>query len=142
MDKERGKARLVPAGRWSPDKAPVVESTFTARFATLALGKCVPEAERLVPSARDDRLAVGTHREVEHAAGVARERNDHVQRRILPNAYLVLRRRRGETVCGDDLMRRERPCEVANLYVRVGHVSGGKSKSDKADAPGCQCPAR
>lgn len=79
-ERTKGAARssdIVPTGR-SPDEAPVVESAFPARFPTLALGKCVPEAKRLVPSARDDRLAVGTHRKVEHAASVARERYDHV----------------------------------------------------------------
>jgi hypothetical protein len=84
QSEERGASRELP------DEARVIEAAFPARFSTLPFRKCVPEAEGFVSRARDDRLAVRTHREVEHTARVARERHDHVQRRVLPNAYLVL----------------------------------------------------
>jgi hypothetical protein len=48
---------------------------------------------------------------------VTRERRDHVQRRVLPYADLVLGCGRGIAVRRDDLVRSERPREVANLYI-------------------------
>ena len=55
----------------SSDKSTVVKSALATRLATLALGKCVPEAERLVPGACDNRLAIRAHREVQDATRVA-----------------------------------------------------------------------
>jgi hypothetical protein len=50
--------------RGLPDEAPVIEAAFPARFSAFPFRKCVPEAERLVSRARDDRLAIRAHREV------------------------------------------------------------------------------
>lgn len=78
----------------SSDEPPVIEPALATRLATLTLREGVPEAEGLVPGAGDDRLAIGAHREIEDATRMARQRRDHVQRRVLPYANLVLWRSR------------------------------------------------
>jgi len=57
----------------SSDKPPVVKPALATRLATLALGERVPEAEGLVPCARDNCPTIGTHREVEDATRMAGE---------------------------------------------------------------------
>lgn len=51
----------------------------------------VPESKRLIACARDNRLAVGRERQVQHSVGVALEDRDLLHRRILPHKDLVLR---------------------------------------------------
>jgi hypothetical protein len=101
--------------RVSSDEPTVVKSAFATRIATLALGKRVPEAEGLVPGARDDRLAIGAHREIQDATRVPRQRRDYVQRRVLPDADLVLGCGGRVAMGRDDLVRSARPREVTDL---------------------------
>ena len=76
----------------------------------------VPASESLVSCTGNDRLSLGAHREVEYPMCVTSEGRNHVERRILPNADLILRGRGREPVCRNDLMRGQRPDQVADLY--------------------------
>ena len=74
-----------------------VGQKFGTNLLGAGLGEDVPEAQRLVAGARDDRLAVGRHGEVEHPVRVAGQLGHLHERRVLPHQDLVLR----VAVCGD-----------------------------------------
>lgn len=76
-----------------PDQLGIIKSTLPASLNTLPPRKRIPKPQRLVSRTSDDGLAVRAHREVQHAIRMARQRRNHIQRRVLPYAYLVLRRR-------------------------------------------------
>ena len=56
-----------------------------------------------------------------HVAGQTR---NHLQARILPDAYLVLRMRGGVAVCRDQLVRGQGPDEIANLSAHSARCHG------------------
>ena len=109
--------------RWSwsrpiaflPDELSVVQSAFLPNISLLLLWECAPEPERLVSSTGDDRLAIRTHRQIQHSMCMPAQRGNHVQGRVLPYAYLVLGRRRREPVCRHEFMRSQGPRQVTNL---------------------------
>ena len=68
-----------------------VGQKFGTNLLGAGLGEDVPEAQRLVAGARDDRLAVGRHGEVEHPVRVAGQLGHLHERRVLPHQDLVLR---------------------------------------------------
>ena len=98
------KTAKLPASSYQPPK---VELALAPRLPPLLLRERTPEPQRLVPRPSHDRLPVRAHRQVQHAVRVPRQRRHHVQRRVLPDADLVLRGRRRVAVCGDELVRRQ-----------------------------------
>jgi hypothetical protein len=68
------------------------------RFRVFLLRKRVPEPQRLVAGSSDNSFASRAHGEIKHTVGMPRQRRDRRHRRVFPNAYLVLRARRGEAV--------------------------------------------
>lgn len=75
------------------------------------LAEHVPEAQRLVPGASNDRLAVRGHGKVEHSQRVPSQHCDLLHRRILPNHNFVL----GIAVGGDNLVYTLGPSQIADL---------------------------
>ncbi|KAJ7490087.1 hypothetical protein B0H11DRAFT_2403767 [Mycena galericulata] len=71
--------------------------------------------QRLVASASHNRLSVGAHGEVQDAVGVPGERGDHVERGVLLDADLVLRGGGRKAVGRDELVRGQRPYQIAHL---------------------------
>ena len=66
-------------------------AVHTAQASTaLLLLESIPEAKRLVASARDNDLAVWAHGQVEYTVGVTGQRNYLLHTGILPNDDLVL----------------------------------------------------
>ena len=93
-------------GDRSTNETAVVQPTLLFRLVILLLREGVPEPESLVACASHDGFSLWTHREVQNTMGVTSQRGDHVERWILPDANLVLRSGRGESMGGYDFVRR------------------------------------
>jgi hypothetical protein len=87
-------------------------------LAGLGLGEDLPEPECLVAGAGDDGRAVGAHREVEHAHGVAGEDDHLLHGGVLPDVDLV----EGVAVRADQLVHVFGEEEVADLRAGVDRV--------------------
>lgn len=85
------------------------------RYAHLLFGEDVPEAQRLISGARDDRRPIGADGQIQHAHSVPTQGHDGRHGRIGPHDYLILR----VTVCADQLVDIGRPRQIADLGSRI-----------------------
>lgn len=79
--------------------------------AVVSAGEDVPETESFVPGPSDDGAAIGTHREVEHAIGVASEGGYFFHSRVLPNIDFVV----GVAVGADNFVESTTEHQVTHL---------------------------
>lgn len=99
---EKSVASLA-ATRSLPDPGERIQETSLALLLRAPFGKGVPEPERLVPCASDDRLSIRRHGQVEDTLGVARQSGYLLHRRVLPHADLVL-----DLTCAREAMGRDK----------------------------------
>ena len=65
--------------RTSTNETAVIKPALLSCGMVLLLREGIPEPQRFVPCTSHDRLALRTHREVEHTMRMAGERRDHVE---------------------------------------------------------------
>ena len=103
----------------------IVQLTIPSSNILLLLRERIPKPQRLISRTRHNRLPIRTHGQIQDPIRMPRQGRDHTQTRVLPNAYLVLRRRRREAVRRDELVRCQRPREVTHLRTicqNVAHI--------------------
>jgi hypothetical protein len=84
-----------------PNLPCIVQLTLLLSSPRLLFRKSIPKPQSLVTRARYDSLTIGTHCEIQHTVGMTRQRRDHVERWVFPDADLVLSSGGGESVSGD-----------------------------------------
>lgn len=100
----------------SPNELVVIQHAVCVGARHFLARESIPKAKRLVAGSSNDGFSLGAHGEIQDTVSMAGQRRHHAQRRIFPNADLVLSGSGRESMRRDKLVRSNTPNKVAHLF--------------------------